>query len=37
MNINKISYWTREDKLFRNNYFDTENNLIDLDQNIIQN
>ena len=36
MKINKIGYWTREDKLLRNNYFDTKNNLIDLDRNIIQ-
>ena len=37
MNIKKIGFWTREDKLLRNNYFDTDNNLIDLDQNVIQN
>lgn len=37
MNIKKIGFWTREDKLFRNNYFNIDNNLIDLDQNVIQN
>ena len=37
MKIKKIGYWTREDKLYRNNYFDIKNNLIDLDQNIVQN
>lgn len=37
MLIKNIGYWTREDKLLRNNYFDISNNKIDLDQNIIQN
>ena len=31
-----IGYWTREDKLLRNNYFSNDNNPIDLDENIIQ-
>ena len=37
MKLKNIGYWTREDKLFRNNYFDPDNNLIDLDQNAVQN
>jgi alpha(1,3/1,4) fucosyltransferase len=37
MLIKNIGYWTREDKLLRNNYFAIGNNQIDLDQNIIQN
>ena len=34
--MQNIGFWTREDKLYINDYFDPNNKKIDLDLNIIQ-